>query len=95
MLELGGGTSLPPLKNSGPDAIGLLWLKDLVDDEEVDVEIPVVVGKGLRTLRQNVLNDFTAKTHDYKVVGHFKTRIRLDSGLDEVSFRFERQAGFF
>ncbi|KIJ49556.1 hypothetical protein M422DRAFT_225382 [Sphaerobolus stellatus SS14] len=83
MLELGGGASVPPIKNGAPEALGLLWLKDLVDDEEVEVEIPVVVGKDLRTLRQNVLNDFTAATHDYKVIGHFKTRIKLDSGLDE------------
>jgi len=86
MLQLGGGASLPAIKRTSPDAIGLLWLKDLVDDEEIEVDIPVIVGKDLSVLRQNVLTDFTARTHEYQVVGHFKTRIRLDSGLDEVDY---------
>ncbi|KAF8578018.1 hypothetical protein K439DRAFT_1363416 [Ramaria rubella] len=79
-FEIGGG-SIPGSRN--PDALAILWLQELVDDQETDVEIPVVVGKDLRQLRQNVLNDYTASTHEYKVIGHIKTRMKLDSGLDE------------
>lgn len=68
-----------------PDAIAVLWLKDVLDDEETTIEVPVVVGKDLRQLRQNVLNDFAKKTHDYQVIGTLKVQIRVDSGLDMVS----------
>jgi hypothetical protein len=81
-FEIGASSSL--VGSRKPDALAVLWLQDLVDDEEKDIEIPVVVGKDLRQLRQNVLNDFTAKTHEYRVVGHIRTRVKLDSGLDEV-----------
>lgn len=87
MFEIGGGTSIPPIKHGQPTALGLLWLKDVVDNEDVDLDIPVVVGERLSRLRQNCLTDFAAQTHAYKVVGHFKLRMRLDSGLDEVCHR--------
>lgn len=69
-----------------PDAVAVFWLNEVPDDEEVDVEVPVVVGKDLRLLRQNVLNGFTASTHDYRIVGHLSLKLMLDRGLDEVSF---------
>ncbi|KAG8895983.1 hypothetical protein FRC00_006666, partial [Tulasnella sp. 408] len=65
-----------------PDAIAVLWLKDVIDDEETTIEVPVVVGKDLKQLRQNVLNDFAKKTHDYQVIGTLKVQLRVDSGLD-------------
>ncbi|KAG8993711.1 hypothetical protein FRB94_010453 [Tulasnella sp. JGI-2019a] len=65
-----------------PQAIAVLWLKDLVDDEEVEVEIPVIVGKNLKQLRQNAMTEFTQKTHQYEVIGKLKATIRLDQGLD-------------
>ena len=68
-------------------ALGLLWLKDIVDDEEIEVRIPVVVGKDLKQLRQNVINEETAKTHEYQIVGYMTTKLKLDSGLDEVSLQ--------
>lgn len=37
-----------------PDAVGSLMFQDLVDDEEQEVRVPVVVGKDLKTVRQNV-----------------------------------------
>lgn len=67
-----------------PDAMAVLWLSEVEDDEEIDVEIPVIVGQDLRLLRQNFLNDFTASTHDYRTVGHLTTKIKLNRGLDEV-----------
>ncbi|KIO34237.1 hypothetical protein M407DRAFT_3653 [Tulasnella calospora MUT 4182] len=65
-----------------PDAIAVLWLNDVVDDQETMVEIPVVVGKDLKQLRQNFLDDFAKKTHDYQVIGTLKVQIRVDAGLD-------------
>ncbi|KAF8513153.1 hypothetical protein BU17DRAFT_77267 [Hysterangium stoloniferum] len=80
-FEIGKHSVLPG--QGGTDALAVVWLKDLVDDEETDVDIPLVITKDLKQLRQNVLNDFTASTHDYEVVGHIRTRIKLDSGLDQ------------
>lgn len=37
-----------------PDATGSLMFQDLVDDEEQEVRVPIVVGKDLKTVRQNV-----------------------------------------
>jgi hypothetical protein len=81
VFEFGGGGVM----GGAPDAVAVLWLKDLVDDEETDVRVPVIVGKDLRQLRQNVLTEQTKKTHEYEIVGWLTTRIKLDSGLDEVS----------
>ncbi|KAF5369071.1 hypothetical protein D9758_002979 [Tetrapyrgos nigripes] len=101
-FEIGAGSviaGLVPGKKSGPLALAILWLKDLVDDEEIEVSLPVVVGDDLRQLRQNVvcelaynesrtqvevtMNEFTKQTHSFKVVGTLKTKICLDRGLDE------------
>ncbi|KAG9019015.1 hypothetical protein FRB90_007187 [Tulasnella sp. 427] len=70
------------LLNRKPDAIAVLWLNDIVDDEETTVDVPVVVGKDLAQLRQNFLNDFTKKTHEYEVIGTLKVQLRVDAGLD-------------
>ena len=35
-------------------ALAVLWLQELVDDEERDIRIPLLVGKDLKQLRQNV-----------------------------------------
>ncbi|QRW25571.1 C2 domain-containing protein [Rhizoctonia solani] len=79
VFEFGGGG----IMGGAPDALAVLWLKDLVDEEETDVRIPVVIGKDLRQLRQNVLNEQTKKTHEYEIVGWLTVRMRLDEGLDE------------
>lgn len=93
-FEISGGSFL---SKKSPQAIAVLWLKDLVDNEEQDIEIPVVTGKDLRQLRQNViyelehssslktnLHPFTSKMHDFQIIGHIRTCIRLNRGLDEV-----------
>lgn len=67
-----------------PQAIAVLWLKDLEDDKEIEVELPVIVGKNLKTLRQNAMTDFTKRTHEFEVVGKLRVTIRLDQGLDMV-----------
>ncbi|KEP50963.1 hypothetical protein V565_070100 [Rhizoctonia solani 123E] len=79
VFEFGGGG----IVGGAPDAIAVLWLKDLVGDEETNVRIPVVVGKDLRQLRQNVLNEQAKKTHEYEIVGWLTAKMRLDQGLDE------------
>ena len=67
---------------SNPVALASLWLKDLPDDEEQHIKIPVVISKDLKQLRQNVINDTTAKTHDYTIIGWLETTVRIDRGLD-------------
>ncbi|QRV98489.1 C2 domain-containing protein [Ceratobasidium sp. AG-Ba] len=79
VFEFGGGG----IMGSAPDAIAVLWLKDLIDDEETEIRVPIVVGKDLKQLRQNVLTEQTKKTHEYEIVGWLTTRIKLDAGLDE------------
>ena len=66
-----------------PDAVAVLWMQDLTDDTEQEVKLPVLVGKNVETLRQNAINDQTAKFHEFQVVGMLNVRLKLDSGLDE------------
>jgi hypothetical protein len=65
-----------------PAALASLWLKDLPDDEEQHIKVPVVVNKDLKQLRQNVINEIAAKTHDFTTVGWLETVVRIDRGLD-------------
>lgn len=67
---------------SNPAALASCWLKDLPDDEEQRIKIPVVVSKDLKQLRQNAINEVTAKTHDFTIVGWLETVVRIDRGLD-------------
>ncbi len=85
IFEIGkGGGALAPLGvGVHPDAIAVLWMQDLTDDIEQEVKLPVLVGKDYVNLRQNAINDQTAKYHDFKVVGTLTARLKLDSGLDE------------
>ncbi|KIY63684.1 hypothetical protein CYLTODRAFT_493697 [Cylindrobasidium torrendii FP15055 ss-10] len=91
-FEVTGGSFL----RKSAMGMAVLWLKDLTDDIEQDIEIPLVVSKDLRQLRQNVvyelegegilkgrMHEAVAKTHDVHVVGYIRTRIRLSRGLDE------------
>ena len=71
------------IKDAAPDAIAVLWLQDLTDDLEQEVKLPVISGENLENLRQNAINDQTAKHHNFKVIGFLTTRLKLDSGLDE------------
>lgn len=81
--KTGGALSAVGLKDAGPDAIAVLWLQDLTDDLEQEVKLPVIMGENLENLRQNAINDQTAKHHQFKVIGFLTTRLKLDSGLDE------------
>jgi len=83
--EIGkGGGALSALGiGAKPDAIAVLWMQDLTDDIEQDVQIPVFVSDDIQLLKQNVINDQTKKHHDFTLVGTLSARIKLDSGLDE------------
>ncbi|KZV99954.1 hypothetical protein EXIGLDRAFT_723122 [Exidia glandulosa HHB12029] len=70
------------LIDRGPDAVALLWLKDIEEDKEMDVDLPVWVGKNLRILKQNVITDAFRETHKCEQIGTLRVRIKLDPGLD-------------
>ncbi|MCO5566154.1 hypothetical protein L7F22_019830 [Adiantum nelumboides] len=76
-----GGGGLNPL-NSKPDAVAVVSLCDLTDDQETDLEIPILAGNNLGTLLRNHIDDFTARTHKYQRVGTLRVKVRVDSGLD-------------
>lgn len=88
-LTIGIGRASGPLQalhiKDQPDAVAVLWLQDLTDDIEQEVKLPVLSGEqdDLTTLRQNAINDQTAKHHKFKVIGFLTIRLKLDSGLDE------------
>lgn len=65
-----------------PEAIAVLWLQDLTDDIEADVEIPVITGPNMNVLRQNVINDQTLKHHKFELVGSVKAKMTFSAGLD-------------
>lgn len=77
------GKAILGLVKTDTKAIAVLWLQELVDDEEREIRIPLLVGPDLKQLRQNYLSEFTRKHHEYTIVGWLTTRIKLDSGLDE------------
>ncbi|KAG8839097.1 hypothetical protein FRB91_007197 [Serendipita sp. 411] len=63
-------------------ALAIQWLQDIPDDEEVEVKIPLLVSKDVKTLRQNYVNEHAAIGHEYKTIGYLTTTIKIDSGLD-------------
>lgn len=78
-----GGALSPLGVGVKAEALAVLWMQDLTDDVEQQVKLPLIVGQDPVTLRQNAINDQTAKFHDFKIVGSLTARIKLDSGLDE------------
>lgn len=83
IFDIGSRTSVASLiGKSGPEAIAVLWLQDLQDDVEQEVKIPIFTGPHLKNLRQNVINDQTAKHHEFELVGFLTCILKLDSGLD-------------
>jgi len=84
IFEIGKGSGVKSLIGKAePDAIAVLWMQDLTDDIEQEVKLPVLVGKDLTNLRQNVINDQTAEHHEFEIIGWLVARLKLDSGLDE------------
>lgn len=77
-FSIGGGGPF----GGAPDAVAVVSLCDLVDDEDINLEIPIFAGKNLGTLLRNHIDEFTEKTHAYKKVGTLRVKVRVDSGLD-------------
>lgn len=76
-----GGGGLPPFGGK-PEAVAVLSLCDVVDDEEAEMELPIYTGDKLGTLVRNHLDEHTERTHSYRKVGTLRVKLRLDSGLD-------------
>lgn len=80
LFEIGSG-GIGPLGASS-DFVAMCWLKDVADDEETEVRVPVLRSKDLKQIRQNYINEETAKAHQYDIVGWLTCSLVLDSGLD-------------
>ncbi|KAG8820265.1 hypothetical protein FRC19_009016 [Serendipita sp. 401] len=80
-FDVGYKAGLGPMKGSAA-ALAIQWLQDIPDDEEVEVKIPLLVSKDVKTLRQNYVNEHAAIGHEYKTIGYLTTTIKIDSGLD-------------
>lgn len=52
LFEMSSGGGLGALTSS-PDMVAALWLRDITDDEEQDIRIPVIKSNKLKQLRQN------------------------------------------
>ncbi|KIS69626.1 uncharacterized protein UMAG_02161 [Mycosarcoma maydis] len=89
----GGGLSLGPLGGK-PDAVAVAALCDIPDGEIVDLELDILGGDNLGTLKRNYINEQTRKTHKYEVVGKLRVKVRIDAGLDDDHLRLvERSSG--
>lgn len=77
-----GGTGINPLSHHQPDAVAVLWLCDLVDNEEKEIRLPVIKGSTMGLLRQNYLSEQMLKTHPHHVLGHLTCTVRMHPGLD-------------
>ncbi|KDN40023.1 hypothetical protein K437DRAFT_192864 [Tilletiaria anomala UBC 951] len=80
-FDIGPSASFGPLGGK-PDAIAAQWLCDIVDNEQTDLEIPILVGPNLGTLKRNYISEETHKNHKYEIVGKLCVRIMVDPGLD-------------
>ncbi|KAK0555282.1 hypothetical protein OC846_001795 [Tilletia horrida] len=80
VFEIGKSLSVGPF-GGAPEAIAVLNLSDIPDDEVRDLKLPILVGDNLGTLARNYINDVTAETHKYEVVGHLSVKVRVDPGL--------------
>lgn len=89
----GGGISVGPL-NAKPDAIAVAALRDIPDGEVVELELDLMAGSNLGTLKRNYINAQTRKTHKFEVVGKLRVKVRIDAGLDDDHLRLvERTTG--
>jgi hypothetical protein len=60
----------------------------LTDDEPKEIKVPIIVNKGESSLRQNYINDQTAKTHEYDVVGWLETTVVEARHVDKYQSAF-------
>ncbi|EKM56362.1 uncharacterized protein PHACADRAFT_172085 [Phanerochaete carnosa HHB-10118-sp] len=88
VFEIGSG-GIGPL-GSGCDFMAACWFKDVPDDEETQIRVPVIKSPHLKQLRQNYINEQTKQTHKYEVVGWLTATVVLDSGLDPDHEDFQK-----
>ncbi|CAO1617178.1 unnamed protein product [Sympodiomycopsis kandeliae] len=81
-FDFGGGGGFGPIGGK-PEAIAVFPLAQIADDEVEEIDIPILAGDNLGTLKRNHIDEFTKRTHKYEEVGRLKVKVRLDSGLDE------------
>lgn len=72
--------------------LAVLWLYTLEDDVETEIRLPILSGKRLKKLKQNVIGDQTKATHEYEVCGYLKFKARLDPGLDPDHEKYSQSA---
>ena len=77
-FNVGGGGMF----SGGVEVFASLWLQDIPDDEEHEIHIPLIHAKNPKRLRQNYINDFAEKTHEFQRIGYLICKVMLDSGLD-------------
>ncbi|KAH7097583.1 hypothetical protein BKA62DRAFT_716123 [Auriculariales sp. MPI-PUGE-AT-0066] len=82
-LYEGGGLDFMDKK---PEAVALLWLKDIEDDNLRELELPVYGGHEdrINILKENVVTDSYRERHqgDFTQIGTIKIKVRVDPGLD-------------
>ncbi|SJX62547.1 uncharacterized protein SRS1_13394 [Sporisorium reilianum f. sp. reilianum] len=89
----GGGLPVGPL-HAKPDAVAVAALRDLADGEVVELELDIMAGDNLGTLKRNYIDEQTRKTHKFDVVGKLRVKVRIDAGLDDDHLRLvERTTG--
>ncbi|PWN47037.1 hypothetical protein IE53DRAFT_275014 [Violaceomyces palustris] len=86
-FDIGGGGIL----GSKPDAIAVFALRDVADGEEKELELDVLAGDNLGTLKRNYINEQTRKTHKFEVVGKLRVKVRVEPGLDDDHLRVIEQ----
>ncbi|EGG02680.1 uncharacterized protein MELLADRAFT_49768 [Melampsora larici-populina 98AG31] len=72
--------------------LAVLWLYTLEDDVETEIKLPILSGKKLKKLRQNVIGDQTKATHEYEICGYLTFKARLDPGLDPDHEKYSQSA---
>ncbi|CCF52271.1 hypothetical protein NDA14_004101 [Ustilago hordei] len=87
----GGGLAIGPLGGK-PDAVAVAGLRDYADGEIYDLELDIMSGDNLGTLKRNYINEQAHKTHPFEVVGKLRVKIRIDAGLDDDHLRSVEQS---
>lgn len=82
----GGGLAVGPLGNK-PDAVAVAALCDIADGDIVDLELDIMSGSNLGTLKRNYIDEQTRKTHPFEVIGKLRVKVRIDAGLDDDHLR--------
>ena len=78
----------------GATAYAMIWLQHLVDNEDVEIDIPIWTTKNGRRLIQNYITEENAKAkttpglEDLQEIGRLQFRGRFKAGMDEDHEKF-------